>query len=170
MEISNLGADGNLIGLTGEREAIRTEGKSTDILSFLSFLSGGVGTSPPFGMSQPKEMMMNQPSIGGNQPLGTPSNWRAEMAKLTDIMTANVATWVTQALSSLDADKLNVVDAVVYGDPDVDLRVVFRLKEGAVVLEGINNSTNQRFELYREDVAPLRFRTGMGEPASKERH
>jgi hypothetical protein len=89
--------------------------------------------------------------------------------KLTNIMAANVATWVTQALTALDADKLHVVDAVVNGG-DGELRVVFRLKEGAVVLEGINNSRNQRFELYREDVAPLRFRTGMGEPASKERH
>jgi hypothetical protein len=90
--------------------------------------------------------------------------------KLMNIMAANVATWVTHALTALDADKLHVVDAVVNGGLDGDLRVVFRLKEGAVVLEGFNNSTNQRFELYREDVAPLRFRIGMGEPASKERH
>jgi hypothetical protein len=86
--------------------------------------------------------------------------------KLTDIMTANVATWVTKATATLDEEKLKVVSEVVYGDPDGDLRVVFRLKEGAVVLEGVNNRTNQRFELYREDVAPLRPRTGFGEPDS----
>ena len=35
-----------------------------------------------------------------------------------------------------------------------DVRVVIRLREGAILLEATNN--RQRLELYREDVAPHR--------------
>jgi hypothetical protein len=86
---------------------------------------------------------------------------------LTNIMTAHVATWVTKAFEHLTAEQLKVVEAT-YADPEGDLRVVFRLKEGAIILEATKG--DRRHELYRADVEPLRPRTGYGEPESAGGH
>jgi hypothetical protein len=46
----------------------------------------------------------------------------------------------------------------------MDLGVVVRLREGAILLEGINEAARQRVELFREDLAPLRPETGFATP------
>jgi len=75
--------------------------------------------------------------------------------RLTDAVTAGVAYWASRAMSRLDDEKLQVVEAT-HADPAADFQITFRLKEGVVRLDAVNTVTNQRFELHRVDVAPRR--------------
>jgi hypothetical protein len=53
----------------------------------------------------------------------------------TDAVTALVDMWVTRVLATLDDEKAEIVNRVLNGDPNADLRVVFKLKQGVVLLE-----------------------------------
>jgi hypothetical protein len=88
-------------------------------------------------------------------------------SNLTNIMTAHVATWVTKVLEQLDRERQDLVTATV-GDPEADLRVVVELKRGHIVLEATRGA--QKYQLYAEEVEPLRPRTGFGEPESQGGH
>jgi hypothetical protein len=75
------------------------------------------------------------------------------MAATTDHLTTVVSDWVTQALRYLEPEKLQVVQNCL-GTDNCEIRVVVRLKEGAVLLEA--TKADERLELYRQDVEGLR--------------
>jgi hypothetical protein len=86
--------------------------------------------------------------------------------KLTDDLTAAVSAWATLALAQLDAERLKIVETV-YADPNADLRVVVRLKQGSLILDATverPGEPGKRMELFREDVHPLRPQTGFATP------
>jgi hypothetical protein len=85
--------------------------------------------------------------------------------KLTDRLTEVAATWTTLALRQLNAERSEVVNAI-YADPDADFQLTIQLKQGTVILEGINERIGQRIEVFRQDGRPLRSRTAFGD----ERH
>ena len=86
----------------------------------------------------------------------------------TDAVTALVDMWVTRVLATLDDEKAEIVNRVVNGDPNADLRVVFKLKQGVVLLEA--ERSGEKFELYRVDVEPLRPSGGFAELMSRAGH
>jgi len=86
----------------------------------------------------------------------------------TDAVTALVDMWVTRVLATLDEEKAEIVNRVVNGDPNADLRVVFKLKQGVVLLEA--ERSGEKFELYRVDVEPLRPSGGFAELMSRAGH
>jgi hypothetical protein len=88
-------------------------------------------------------------------------------SNLTNIVTANIAMWVTKVLDQLDPQGQDLVTATVE-DPEADLRVVVEFKRGRIALEATRGT--QKFELYAEEVEPLRPRTGFGEPESQGGH
>jgi hypothetical protein len=63
-----------------------------------------------------------------------------------------VANWVSTAIQQLNAEQTNVLRSCLEA-PGADVRVVFCLKEGDVMLEVDNGG--RRLELYREK--PLRL-------------
>jgi hypothetical protein len=87
---------------------------------------------------------------------------------LTNAVTAGVAAWTSKVLATLDGEKAEIVNRVIYNDPDADLRVVFKLKAGVVLLEA--EKGDRKFGLYAADVEPMRPRTGFAEPESKGMH
>jgi hypothetical protein len=87
--------------------------------------------------------------------------------KLTNIVTANIATWTTKALAKLEGEQLKAAEAVLT-DPEAQLRVVSELTRGRIVLEAVKGT--QKCELYSDEVAPLRPRTGFAEPESEGGH
>jgi hypothetical protein len=84
--------------------------------------------------------------------------------KLTDRLTEAAATWTTLALRQLNAKRSEVVNAI-YADPDADFHVTIQLKQGTVILEGVNERIGQRIEVFRQE-RPLRSQTAFGD----ERH
>jgi hypothetical protein len=72
----------------------------------------------------------------------------------TDTLVAALGPWLSAAALQLDQERLEALRACLQSD-DADVRIVIRLKEGAIVLDATNNG--QRLELYREDVAQLRL-------------
>jgi hypothetical protein len=62
--------------------------------------------------------------------------------KLTDSLNAVAATWTTLALRQLNAERSEVVNAI-YADPDADFCVAIHLKQGTVILEGVNERTGR---------------------------
>jgi hypothetical protein len=86
----------------------------------------------------------------------------------TDAVTALVDMWVTRVLATLDDEKAEIVNRVVNGDPNADLQVVFKLKQGVVLLEA--ERSDGKFELYRVDVEPLRPSGGFAELVSRAGH
>jgi hypothetical protein len=83
--------------------------------------------------------------------------------QITDDLTTAVTAWVNNALRQLEEDHLHVVRRCLTMD-GMDLCVAVRLREGAILLEGINEAARQRVELLREDLAPLRPVTGFATP------
>jgi hypothetical protein len=76
------------------------------------------------------------------------------MNPVTDALTITIADWVTMAMAkTLDEKKRKALELCVTAE-GADIRVVMRLREGALILEGSKNG--KRFEFYREDVEPLR--------------
>jgi len=61
--------------------------------------------------------------------------------------------WLIVAARQLDQERFEALRACLRAD-GADVRVVIRLREGAILLEATNNG--QRLELYREDVAQHR--------------
>jgi hypothetical protein len=67
----------------------------------------------------------------------------------TDDLPRAVANWVSVAIQQLNAEQTEVLRTCLEA-PGPDVRVVFCLQEGAVLLEVSN--AGRRLELYREDV------------------
>jgi len=85
-------------------------------------------------------------------------------------LTAAISAWINMAVLQLDEMRLNVMYACLERE-GADVRVVVRLREGAIILEGTNEADGRRVELFREDVAPLRPDDGgFALPDSSERH
>jgi hypothetical protein len=71
----------------------------------------------------------------------------------TDTLIAALGPWLGAAAQQLDQERFETLRACLQAD-SADVRVVIRLREGAILLEATNNG--QRLELYREDVTPHR--------------
>ena len=67
----------------------------------------------------------------------------------TDDLPRAVANWVSMVIQQLSAEQTEVLRSCLEA-PGPDLRVVFCMREGAVLLEVSN--AGRRLELYREDV------------------
>jgi len=67
----------------------------------------------------------------------------------TDDLPSAVANWVSMVIQQLSAEQTEVLRSCLEA-PGPDVRVVFCLREGAVLLEVSN--AGRRLELYREDV------------------
>jgi hypothetical protein len=67
----------------------------------------------------------------------------------TDDLPRAVANWVSMVIRQLNAEQTEVLRTCLEA-PGPDVRVVFCLREGAVLLEVSN--AGRRLELYREDV------------------
>ena len=79
----------------------------------------------------------------------------------TDDLPRAVANWVSVAIQQLNAEQTEVLRTCLEA-PGPDVRVVFCLQEGAVLLEVSN--AGRRLELYREDVTSgIRMRR-LGQP------
>lgn len=76
------------------------------------------------------------------------------MNPVTDALTITIADWVTMAMAKpLTEDQRKALELCLTAD-GADIRVVARLREGALILEG--SKGRKRFEFYREDVEPVR--------------
>jgi hypothetical protein len=73
----------------------------------------------------------------------------------TDTLTTAIAAWVAMVAQRLDAEHAELMRNCVAAT-GADLRVVARLKEGTIVLEGVNDEAGKYVEFYREDVKPMR--------------
>jgi hypothetical protein len=71
----------------------------------------------------------------------------------TNALVAAVGPWLGAAALQLDQERLETLRACLLVD-GADVRVVIRLREGAIVLDATNDD-GQRLELCREDVAQL---------------
>ena len=67
----------------------------------------------------------------------------------TDDLPRAVANWVSMVVQQFNAEQTEVLRTCLEA-PGPDVRVVFCLREGAVLLEVSN--AGRRLELYREDV------------------
>jgi hypothetical protein len=67
----------------------------------------------------------------------------------TDDLPRAVANWVSMVIQQLSAEQTEVLRSCLEA-PGPDVRVVFCLREGAVLLEV--SDAGRRLELYREDV------------------
>jgi len=67
----------------------------------------------------------------------------------TDDLPRAVANWVSMVIQQLGAEQTEVLRSCLEA-PGPDVRVVFCMREGAVLLEVSN--AGRRLELYREDV------------------
>jgi hypothetical protein len=76
-------------------------------------------------------------------------------SQLTNNLTAAVAAWFSMAAKQLDTERWNLMDTCL-ASPDADLFVVIRFREGALTLEASHEKAGKRFELFREDIEPLR--------------
>jgi hypothetical protein len=68
----------------------------------------------------------------------------------TDDLPRAVANWVSMVIQQLSAEQTGVLRSCLEA-PGPDVRVVFCMREGAVLLEVSN--AGRRLELYREDVS-----------------
>lgn len=68
----------------------------------------------------------------------------------TDDLPRAVANWVSMVIQQLSAEQTEVLRSCLEA-PGPDVRVVFCMREGAVLLEVSN--AGRRLELYREDVS-----------------
>ena len=68
----------------------------------------------------------------------------------TDDLPRAVANWVSMVIQQLSAEQTKVLRSCLEA-PGPDVRVVFCMREGAVLLEVSN--AGRRLELYREDVS-----------------
>ena len=93
----------------------------------------------------------------------------------TDDLDNAAAAWTNYAvmcLGQLKADeKLDVLYACFARDQS-DVRVVISLREGSIILEGVNNANLEPgqlrcIELYREEVGPFRPQSGFGQPDTR---
>jgi hypothetical protein len=91
------------------------------------------------------------------------------MNDTTNDLTRTVSAWLTAVALQLDSDRLKTLRACLDAD-QADVYVVARLREGAVVLEGINRANDTYTELWREDVEPLRPDSGFAMPDTSRQH
>jgi hypothetical protein len=79
----------------------------------------------------------------------------------SDDLTVAVSAWLDFAIHQLNQERLDVLRACITAEGG-DVQIVARLREGAIILEGI--SAGQRVELFREDVGSLRRDEGLAIP------
>ena len=89
--------------------------------------------------------------------------------QITAAFTAALSKWVTAAALHLDQERMELLGLSLEAD-DMDVRVVVRLREGAVLLDATSERGGKRAELYRQDIAPLRPATPFAAPESKDGH
>lgn len=77
------------------------------------------------------------------------------MNQVTEALTISIADWVSMVVQQLDQERMDLFNRCVATE-GADIRVVVWLREGAILLEATNVAAGTRFELFREDVEPLR--------------
>jgi len=87
----------------------------------------------------------------------------------TDALIAAISAWVSNVALRLDQERLDVFNRCLATD-GADIRVVVGLREGAILLEATNVAAGKRFELFREDVEPLRPANYFGHQDSRGKH
>ena len=89
--------------------------------------------------------------------------------QITAAFTAALSKWVTAAALHLDQERMELLGVSLEAN-DMDLRVVVRLREGAILLEATSERGGKRAELYRQDIEPVRPATPFAAPESKGGH
>jgi hypothetical protein len=72
----------------------------------------------------------------------------------TDDLTDALLGWLTAVALQLDNGRLKVLRACLDAD-QADVHIVARLREGSIVLEGVNLANKTSTELWAENVEPL---------------
>jgi hypothetical protein len=72
----------------------------------------------------------------------------------TDDLTRALSAWLTRVAFQLNDERRRLLFACLDADHH-DVYVAVHLREGSVVLDGVNLANNTRCELWREDVQPL---------------
>lgn len=79
-----------------------------------------------------------------------------------DALVKAAADFVSAAAHELDDERLAILRSCIESTGE-DVRIVTRLKAGALLVEGVFESDRKRVELFRVDVPPLRpLRDGFG--------
>jgi hypothetical protein len=71
-----------------------------------------------------------------------------------DDLTDALLGWLTAVALQLDNARLKVLRRCLEADK-ADVYIVARLREGSIVLEGVNLANNTKTELWAESVEPL---------------
>ena len=99
--------------------------------------------------------------------LGRIARWQHDDP--TDALTKAMSAWASFAIIQLDQDKLNILRACLDAE-GMDVHIIARLREGAVILDAVSNKDGKRTPLFRQDVEPLRPQTAFAEPESGGKH
>jgi hypothetical protein len=95
-----------------------------------------------------------------------------EPIRPTDDLANAAAAWTNYAVmclvEQLKADEKQDVLYACFERDQSDVRVVISLRDGSIILEGVNNSNLEPgqlrcIELYREEVGPFRPHSGFGQ-------
>ena len=89
--------------------------------------------------------------------------------QITAVFTAALSKWVAAAALHLDQERMELLGVCLKAD-DMDVGVVVRLREGAILLEATSERGSKRAELYRQDIEPFRPATPFAAPESKGGH
>jgi hypothetical protein len=89
--------------------------------------------------------------------------------KITDALTVAAANWVTMAALQLRGERLDVFGQC-FGTDGTDIRVEVLMRQGTLFLAAVNFADNTRYELYRQEVEPLRPAMPFVTPERGERH
>ena len=89
--------------------------------------------------------------------------------QITAVFTAALSKWVAAVALHLDQERMELLGVCLKAD-DMDVGVVVRLREGAILLEATSERGSKRAELYRQDIEPFRPATPFAAPESKGGH
>ncbi len=93
--------------------------------------------------------------------------------ELTDLLTDSVSHWITLASVELARAGLEQnIDALLhyFDAQNAEVEVVFKVRDGAIELHGVNKATASCGLLYRQEIEPLRPWTPFGEPGNSCGH
>jgi hypothetical protein len=91
------------------------------------------------------------------------------MTDPTDALIKAMSAWASFAVLQLDQDQHNILRACL-DQEGMDVHIVARLREGALILDAVSNKDGKRTALFRQDVEPLRPATAFAEPESGGKH
>ena len=86
-----------------------------------------------------------------------------------EILTSAIAEWVNAAVLHLGQEQLAAV-RVALKEPDADLHVEVRLREGSVLLVATSSEPVLQCVLFRQEVLPVRPDDGFGHAETTAQH